>query len=158
MPPRAPAVAPVVVPRWVQIVLLPIALLALWALARAAGTVLLVLIVASLVALILAPSVRLLERYIPRGLAILLVYLGGFAVLAGDRGPARQSRCHPDQSHFQHNLPEITRNANRDLANVQTFLDQHGINVHIQKQGQSALDTLQKNIAQALRRHRLVLA
>ncbi len=37
----------VVVPRWVQLVLLPISLLALWALARAAGKVLLVFVVAA---------------------------------------------------------------------------------------------------------------
>src|SRR4030081_2255164 len=38
--PPGSSVPPVVVPRWVQLVLLPIGLLGLWALARAAGTVL----------------------------------------------------------------------------------------------------------------------
>jgi predicted PurR-regulated permease PerM len=138
-------VAPVVVPRWVQLVLLPLALLALWALARAAGTVVLVLIVASLVALGLAPSVRRLERVMPRGLAILTVYIGGFAVLVAI-GFLLASPVTTQISHFQHNLPQITRDANRDLANVQDFLNKHGISVHITKQGQSALDTLQKSI------------
>jgi predicted PurR-regulated permease PerM len=142
-PPRT--VAPVAVPRWVQLVLLPLAILGLWALARAAGSVLLVLIVASLAALGLAPSVRLLERYIPRGLAILSVYIAGFAVLVAI-GFLLASPVATQITHFQHNLPQITRSANRDLANVQTFLNKHGINVHITKQGQSALDTLQKNI------------
>src|SRR3982074_2914635 len=50
---------PVIVPRWVQLVLLPIALLGLWALARASGPVLLILIVAGMVALILNPLVKL---------------------------------------------------------------------------------------------------
>ena len=49
-------------------------------------------------------------------------------------------------SHFEHNFPSIVRNANRDLADVQTWLNQHGINVHIQKQGQTALQTLQKDV------------
>ena len=40
-------VAPVVVPRWVQLALLPVGILALFALARAAGTVLLVFVVAN---------------------------------------------------------------------------------------------------------------
>ena len=53
--PAAPA--KVVVPRWVQLVLLPLALLALWALARAAGKVLLIFVVASVIALILNPAV-----------------------------------------------------------------------------------------------------
>jgi predicted PurR-regulated permease PerM len=138
-------VPPVVVPRWVQLVLLPLALLALWALARAAGTVVLVLIVASLLALGLAPGVRRLERIMPRGLAIPTVYIGGFAVLVAI-GFLLASPVATQITHFQHNLPQITRNANRDLANFQDFLNRHGISVHITKQGQSALDTLQKNI------------
>ncbi|HEY5261216.1 MAG TPA: hypothetical protein VIJ33_03825, partial [Solirubrobacteraceae bacterium] len=43
----------IVVPRWVQLVLLPISLLALWVLARAAGKVLLIFVVAAVIALIL---------------------------------------------------------------------------------------------------------
>src|SRR3977135_2714139 len=77
-------VAPVVVPRWIQLVLLPLGILGLWALARAAGTVLLILMVASVAALIINPLVRMRERaHIPRGLGILMVYLSFLAVLAG---------------------------------------------------------------------------
>jgi predicted PurR-regulated permease PerM len=144
--PVATTVAPVVVPRWVQLVLLPIALLGLWALARAAGSVLLILIVASLIALILAPLVRVLSRRLPRGLAILLVYLGGIAVLVGV-GVLLASPVSTQISHFKANLPSIIAGANRDLANVQNWLNQHGINLHIKQQGQSALDTLQKTLA-----------
>jgi predicted PurR-regulated permease PerM len=143
--PTGRTVAPVIVPRWVQLVLLPIGLLALWALARAAGSVVLVLIVAALVALGLAPAVRGLERFLPRGLAILLVYIAGFAVLAAI-GVLLASPVATQISHFENNLPQITRDANRDLADIQTFLNRHGINVHFRKQGQTALDTLQKDI------------
>jgi predicted PurR-regulated permease PerM len=144
--PRAlPPAPPVVVPRWIQLVVLPLALLGLWALARAAGSVLLILIVAAVVSLILAPIVRLLERWIPRGLAILLVYLGGFAVLAGI-GVLLASPVTTQITRLQHNLPEIIRHANHQLDSVQTFLNQHGINVHIKQQGHSALDTLQKDV------------
>jgi predicted PurR-regulated permease PerM len=136
---------PVVIPRWVQLVLLPIALLGLWALARAAGTVLLILIVASTVALILTPSVRLLSAKMPRGLAIFLVYMACFGILAGI-GFLLASPITTQITHFEHNLPSIVDNANHDLANVQTWLNQHGINVHIQKQGQTALQTLQKDV------------
>ena len=58
----AAPVGPVVVPRWIQLVLLPIGLLALWALARGAGTVLLILLAAATIALTLNPLVRRLER------------------------------------------------------------------------------------------------
>jgi predicted PurR-regulated permease PerM len=138
-------VAPVVVPRWVQMVLLPVGLLGLWALARAAGSVLLILIVASVVALILAPTVRLLERAIPRGLAILLVYAGCFAAIAGI-GVILASPVASQISRLQHNTPHIVANANKELDSIQRWLNQRGVNLHIEKQGQSALDTLQKDV------------
>lgn len=144
--PVATPVAPAVVPRWVQLVLLPIGLLGLWALARAAGSVLLILIVAGVIALILAPVVRLLSRRLPRGLAILLVYLGGFAILAGI-GFLLANPVSTQIARLAHNLPNIIAGANRDLANVQNWLNSHGINIHIKQQGQSALDTLQKTLA-----------
>ena len=137
---------PVVVPRWVQLVLLPIALLGLWALARAVGTVLLILIVAAVIALILNPVVQLLQRaHLPRGLAILVVYLGGFAALTGI-GVLLANPASTQLSRFENNVPSLIRQANHDLANLQSWLDRHGINVHVEKQGQTALDTLQKNI------------
>jgi predicted PurR-regulated permease PerM len=143
--PGALAPPPMVIPRWVQLALLPISLLGLWALARAAGTVLLILVVASMVALILAPSVRLLEKRIPRGLAILLVYLACFAILAGI-GYLLVSPVSTQVTRFANNFPSIVRDANRDLADVQSWLNRHGINVHIQQQGQTALQTLQKDV------------
>src|ERR1043165_2638789 len=75
--PEPPAnVAPVVVPRWIQLVVLPLALLGLWAVARAAGPVLLLFIVAGLIALLLNPFVTLLRRArFPRGAAVATVYL-----------------------------------------------------------------------------------
>ena len=134
------------VPRWVQMVMLPISLLALWALARAAGSVLLILIVASVVALIFAPLVGLLARPMPRGLAILVVYLGGLGVLVAI-GFLLAGVVSTQVTHFEHNLPSIIAGANRDLSDVQVWLNQHGINVHIQHQGQTALDTLQKQLS-----------
>jgi predicted PurR-regulated permease PerM len=139
-------VAPVVVPRWMQLVLLPLGLLGLWALARASGSVLLILLVASMVALILNPVIKLLERSrIPRGLAILVVYLGGLAVLAGI-GVLLANPISTQISHFERNLPQLVNHANHTLANLQGWLTRHGINVHIQQQGHTALDTLQKDI------------
>ena len=134
-----------VIPRWIQLVLLPLGILGLWALARAAGTVFLILVIASVVALILNPLVRMLERIkVPRGLAIATVYLGWVAVIVGI-GVALSDPVSTQVSHFQNDVPSLTRQANRDLANLQKFLDNHGIKVHIQQQGQTALQTLQKD-------------
>jgi predicted PurR-regulated permease PerM len=137
---------PVVVPRWVQLVLLPLTLLGLWALARAAGPVLLILVAASIVALILNPLVKQLERRrIPRGLAILVVYMGTFAALAG-LGILLSNPVGTQVNRFAQNVPSIIRHANSDLANLQHFLNRQGIHVKIQQQGQTALQTLQKDV------------
>src|SRR5919109_2853570 len=62
----------VVVPRWVQLVMLPLAVLGAWALLRAAGAVLLLFLIAGILALLLNPFVGLLRRArFPRGLAVL---------------------------------------------------------------------------------------
>jgi predicted PurR-regulated permease PerM len=137
--------APVVIRRWVQLVLLPLALLALWALARAVGTLFLVLVIASLAALVLAPLVRFGSRFVPRGLAILFAYLTVIVLVAliaiGLAAPVATQLIH-----FEHNLPELTRQANRELADIQRFFNRHGVKVHIEKQGQSALSTLEKDL------------
>ena len=78
--PRPPA--PVVVPRWVQLVALPLLVLGLYTIARAAGNVLLIFAIAGVVALILQPLVAALQgARLPRGLAIAVVYLGLLCVL-----------------------------------------------------------------------------
>ena len=76
----------VVVPRWIQLVTLPLALLFVWAILRAAGPVLLLFIIAALVALLLNPLVSILRRTgLPRGLSVLVVMAGvvGVLVLVG---------------------------------------------------------------------------
>ena len=55
-PPSPPSRQTVVVPRWVQLVALPLLVLGAWATARAAGAVLLLFIVATLIALLLNPD------------------------------------------------------------------------------------------------------
>lgn len=136
---------PTIVPRWVQMVLLPVALLALWALARAAGSVLLILIAAAVVALILSPPVGLLERWLPRGLAILLTYIAGFALIAGI-AILLAAPVATQVARLEHNFPEIVRHANHQLDDFQRWLTRHGIDVHIRHQGQTALQTLQKDV------------
>jgi predicted PurR-regulated permease PerM len=145
--PAAPRpVPPMVLPRWMQLVLLPLALVGLWALARAAGTVLLILVAASTFALILNPLVKQLgRRGVPRGLAILLVYLGLLAVLGGI-GVLLANPVGTQVERFSNNVPNIIRHANHDLANVQHFFNTHGIKIQIERQGQNALQTLEHDV------------
>ncbi|HEX4563175.1 MAG TPA: AI-2E family transporter [Solirubrobacteraceae bacterium] len=136
----------VVVPRWVQLVLLPLALLAIWALARAAGKVLLIFIVASLIALILNPAVALLQRSrFPRGLAVLAVYLAFFLTLAGI-GVLLANPISNQVKTFTKNLPQYRDEANKRLASLQRTLDKDGIHLHLVKQGETALENIEKKI------------
>jgi len=138
--------SPVVVPRWVQLVVLPLALLGLWALARAAGPVLLILIGAATLALILNPLVRVLhKRRVPRGLAIFIVYVGLFAAVAGI-GVLLADPVSTQVSRFERNVPHFVNRANRDLVDLQKWLNRRGLKVQIQQQGHTALQTLERNV------------
>ncbi len=139
----------VVVPRWVQLVVLPLALLALWALARAAGKVLVIFIVAGLIALILNPAVAFLQRSrLPRGLAVLAVYLAFFLTLVGIGFLLANPIVHQVQS-FTHNLPKLVSEANETLASFEGWLHRHGVHVKFIKQGKTALQTIQEKIAKS---------
>jgi predicted PurR-regulated permease PerM len=140
------ATQPVVVPRWIQLVALPLALLALYAIAKAAGTVVLIFLTAGVIALILNPLVAGLQSArLPRGLAIVCVYVGflGALVLAG----ILLANPISDQvTALRDDIPSITHSANKRLADVQAYFDRKGINVEIKRQGQTALQTLQDKV------------
>ena len=144
LPPAPPA--PLVVPRGVQLVLLLVALLALWVAARAARSVVEIIIVASFIALMLNPFVAFLgRRGIPRGVAIPLAYLSLLLVIAGI-GLALAQPITNQVDAFQRNVPQLVREANKTLNNVQTFFNHHGIHIQVEKQGQTALQTLQTKV------------
>ena len=139
-------VEPVVVPRWVQAVVVGVALFALAGLAQAAAPVLLVFLVAAVISLIINPLVTVLQRArIPRGIAIGLVFAGFFAALAGAvallvRPVAGQVAA------FQADLPRLVASANTSLARLQASLDERGIAVQIKRPGDTALETLRATV------------
>jgi predicted PurR-regulated permease PerM len=139
----------VVVPRWVQLVLLPVALLGLWALAKAAGKVLVIFIVAGVIALILNPAVAFLQRSrFPRGLAVLAVYLAFFLTLAGI-GVLLANPISNQVRTFSNNLPHIVDEANKKIATFQGELDKRGIHLHLVQQGKTALQSIQDKVAKS---------
>ena len=147
--PEPPAkVAPVVVPRWIQLVVLPLALLGLWAVARAAGPVLLLFIVAGLIALLLNPFVTLLRRArFPRGAAVATVYLVLLLAVAGI-GVLLANPVANQVSAFRDEVPSIVDSANDNLANLQGWLDDNGIDLQVSKPGKTAVDSLGDRIAE----------
>jgi putative heme transporter len=140
----------VLVPRWVQLVVLPLSLLALWALARAAGKVLVIFIVAAVIALILNPLVAFLQRRarLPRGVAVLAVYLAFFLTLAGI-GFLLANPISDQVRTFTHNLPHIVNEANTQIAKIEGSLNKDGIHVKLKSQGKTALQTLQEKLAKS---------
>jgi len=140
------------IPRWIQLVGLPILLLLIWVVAGAARHVVFLFLVAALVALLLNPLVRGLGRvWIPRGLAVAIVYLSfagavGLAVVALATVVVNQTRNSADRvdSYFtvEHGQSRQTH-AERDLDRLQLWLDRHHLKqVKIRKQGQDFLDNI----------------
>ncbi|HEX2017161.1 MAG TPA: AI-2E family transporter, partial [Solirubrobacteraceae bacterium] len=142
-------VPPVVVPRWVQVVFVLLAALALYSLARAAGQVLLIFVIAAIIALILNPGVALIQRlHVPRGLAVLTVYITFFLTVGGV-GVLLSTPISNQVQALNRDLPTLTTSANRTLADVQRSFDDAGVHVQIVKPGKTALQSLQDQLAKS---------
>jgi predicted PurR-regulated permease PerM len=135
-------VPPVVVPRWIQAVVLPLAILGGYLLLKAAGPVALIFIVAGLVALLLNPFVAMLQRArVPRGLAVLCVFLALIVFLAGLVAVLAEP-IGDQAAKFSDAVPGIVDEANAELTDLQRWLDDNGIDVEVARQGETALETL----------------
>jgi predicted PurR-regulated permease PerM len=144
--PPAPRPARVVVPRWIQLVALPLLVVAVYLLAKAAGPVLLIFVIAGVVALILNPIVSFLQRgRFPRPIAIVVVYLGLLLVAIG-AGVLLANPIADQSGAFGRDVPSIVDNANTRLADLQAYFDRKNINVEVKRQGETALQTLQDRV------------
>jgi predicted PurR-regulated permease PerM len=120
--------------------------LALYAIATAAGPVLLLFLTAAIIALILNPLVTMVQRArVPRGLAILLVYAAFFLTLAA-AGTLLANPIADQFSSFRDDVPSIVDSANARLADVQDEFDRRGIDIQVKRQGETALGTLQARV------------
>ncbi|HET8527665.1 MAG TPA: AI-2E family transporter [Gaiellaceae bacterium] len=151
----APAPSRIAVPRWVQLVGLPLLLLLAWAVAGAVRHAVFVFLVALLIALLLNPLVRGLGRvWIPRGVAVAIVYLAFAAVvallvLALATVVVQQTRhaSHRVDNYFTvaSGHPRAT-GAEHDLARFQHWLTTHHLRkVRVQAQGQKFLESIGTN-------------
>src|SRR5918999_805975 len=134
------------VPRWIQLVGLPLLVLGLWAVARAAGPVLLIFAVAGVLALILDPVVRLIQRArVPRGAAVAIVYVGFWAAVA--TGAILLVNPVGDQIEaFSGSVPEYVQSAGAGLDDLQRWLDDRGVDVQVESAGQDALSELEQDV------------
>jgi predicted PurR-regulated permease PerM len=146
--------AKIQIPRWIQLVGLPILLLLLWVLAGAARHVVFLFLVASLVAFLLNPIVRTLTRvWIPRGFGVALVYLTFLAILLAavvaigsvvvDQTKSSANRVN-DYFTVTRGHPPLT-DADRDVNRFQHWLDTHRLGgVDVKKQGHDLVERVRK--------------
>ena len=141
MPDGAPRIA---IPRWIQLVGLPLLLLLAWTLVNMVGRAVFLFVVAGLIALLLNPIVRALGRiWIPRGLAIAIVYLSfaaaatfcliALATVGTDRVRSTANRV---DNYFTVTGPHHQTGAERDVYRLQIWLNTHHLErVKIRKRG-----------------------
>ena len=109
----------------------------------------LIFVVAALLALLLNPFVALLQQRarFPRGLAVLTVYLA-LIVIVGGLVAVLADPIGDQAAAFTDAVPGVVDDANRELAELQGWLDDNGIDVEVAAQGQTALETLGARVAE----------
>jgi predicted PurR-regulated permease PerM len=135
---------PAAVPRWMLALAVPAALLSLWIVAGAVGDVLTLFIVACVMALLLNPLVRRLGRaHIRRGPAVALVFLL-FLALIGLTVYLVIDPARSQVEEIRRNLPAYTADAERQAADLQAWLADHGVHVDLTRRVHDALPTLER--------------
>ena len=136
-------------PAWAKLVAVAAVLAIVWILGQTIGPVLLVFAVSTIVALLLNPLVRFLRRFhIPRGLAVLTVFVGFIASVALAVflviSPVRTQI-----EEIQANLPVYTDQAERQAESLQQFFDRRGIDVDVKARSDAFLAGLQDRASEA---------
>jgi predicted PurR-regulated permease PerM len=124
------------IPRWIQLVGLPLLAVFAWVVAREVGHALFLFLVAALIALLLDPLVRALGRiWIPRGFSVAIVYLSfaaaltvviialGFVVVDQAQSAADRIETYLTVEHGQTGKTGFEE----DLDSLQLWLDDHGL-------------------------------
>jgi predicted PurR-regulated permease PerM len=149
--PPGPMMPSIRVPRWIQLVGLPVGLLIIWMLAGVLGHVLFLFLTASVIAFLLNPLVRDLKRLrLPRGLAVAVVFLVfaaavGFIVIALGGIVVDQARSAAERIDDYVTLENSTGStgAELDIDRLQRWLDTHGLeSIQIQEQATDWVDNL----------------
>src|SRR2546423_3885903 len=142
MPARA---AKIEIPRWIQLVGLPLLLLFLWVVAGAVRHVVFLFLVALLIALLLNPVVRVVQRArIPRGFAVALVYLvfavtliaaiGALGTVVVNETKTAAKRVDSYFTDVNGRTGQVA--ADRDVARLQQWFDTHRLGgIHIAPRG-----------------------
>jgi predicted PurR-regulated permease PerM len=135
----------ILIPRWIQLVGLPLLLLLAWVFANAAGHTIFLFLIATLIALLLDPVVLTLGAFkIRRGLSVVIVYVTFaaaivVAIIAITTVVVGQTKTAAEQfNHYftvQHGQARQT-SADRDIDRLQHWLNTHHLqSIKIEKSG-----------------------
>ena len=124
------------IPRWIQLVGLPVLAVLAWMLASTLGHAVFLFVTASVIAFLLNPLVRRLQRLrLPRGLAVAVVYLGfaaavivtfvALGTVVVDQ--TRQAADRIDAYVTDKDGRTGTTGAEHDIDRLQGWLDAHGL-------------------------------
>ena len=153
MPPAR--AAKIEIPRWIQLVGLPLVALLLWVIAGAVRHVVFLFLVALLIALLLSPLVRTVGRVrIPRGFAVALVYLvfalaliaaiGAVGTVVVDETKTAAKRVDSYFTEVDGRSRQVE--ADRDVDRFQRWLNTHHLgSIHIKKRGHDLVDRIRKH-------------
>jgi predicted PurR-regulated permease PerM len=143
-----------VIPRWIQLVGLPMLLLLAWVVTSAAGHVVFLFLVAAILALVLDPVVRLLEQFhLPRGLSVAFVYLcfiAGLlvAIIALATAVVGQTKSAANKFNDYFTVPHgrtHVTSADRDVNRLQQWLNHNHLrSVKIEKSGHRIVSKIRR--------------
>jgi predicted PurR-regulated permease PerM len=142
------------VPRWVQLVGLPLLLVFAWVFLSKAGHVVFLFLVAALLALLLDPLVRGLQRArLPRGLSVAVVLLTfaaalGLVIVAVATAVVGETKTAANRfnEYFTHRpVPTGQTAADRDVDRFQVWLNTHRLkSVKVRKRGHDLVRQVQE--------------
>jgi predicted PurR-regulated permease PerM len=143
-----------VVPRWIQLVGLPLLLVLAWLIGSAAAHVLFLFVVAGLVALLLDPLVRGLQRVrLPRGLSVAIVYLGfaaalGLVIIAITTAVVGETKTAANRfnAYFTHpHGASGQTSADRDVDRFQRWLNTHRLKaIKVRQRGHKLVEQIRQ--------------
>ncbi len=132
------ATGTITVPRWVQLGVLPALVVIAWLLLGLIGEAVFIFIVATLLALVLNPFVRGLQRVkVPRPLAVALVYLVGIGLVGGAIALIIPTLVHQIRALLDA-LPGMAQHARAGVHGLQGLADRLHLRINVSNDLQSA--------------------
>jgi predicted PurR-regulated permease PerM len=139
------------IPRWVQLGTLPVILLIAWFTIGLVGEAVFVFLTAMLIALVLNPIVRALQRLrIPRPVGVFLVYLGFIAVIVLI-GVLIVPPALRQLKNLLDTLPGLVEGARGSIDNLQRLADRVRLNVDVNAEAGKIAQSLSRSLPDATR-------